>query len=55
MLSGAEAPIPFSELVEITQASFTIAKAIVTGKTFSCARPDLVPDADWACLEASAS
>ncbi len=55
MLSGAEAPIPFSELVEITEASFTIAKAIDTGKTFSCDKPDSVPDADRAWLEASAS
>lgn len=55
MLSGAEAPIPFSELVETTEASFTIAKAIDTGKTFSCDKPDSVPDADRAWLEASAS
>jgi hypothetical protein len=35
MMSGAEAPIPFAELVEVTEVTFSVARAIATGKAVS--------------------
>lgn len=51
MLSGAEAPIPFTELVEVTEVSFLIAKAIATGKTFTRDKLDSAPEVERAFLE----
>jgi len=37
--SGGEAPIPFAELCEVTEATFAIREALATGQTVTLPLP----------------